>query len=239
MTPPARSKSPRHSGPPRCSRCPHRSAGSTRAVRSTRAPSPPPTGLPNTGAVIHNFFVIITGLPAGGKSTLARGPAAELNLPVIGKDVTLERLVAGNGLTLSDCTRSGRERWTSDADASYRDEPLRPLVRYSTGTPAALPTAPSAGRAPSAPSAVRNAGQTPDGSSTTTPCPPRTASPNCCWSTTTPSRSRSAPRRSSYPGRWPGSSANSPRPVEVEPRSEPPRTSPDCSRQPPRTPPRR
>ncbi|MEF9908144.1 site-specific integrase [Streptomyces sp. P9-A2] len=38
--------------------------------------------------------------------------------------------LAGNGLTLSDCTQPDLERWTSDADASYRDETGH-FVRWS------------------------------------------------------------------------------------------------------------
>ncbi|MCY0939685.1 AAA family ATPase [Streptomyces sp. H34-S4] len=48
--------------------------------------------------MIDNSFVIIIGLPAGGKSTLARGLAAELDLPVIDKGVILERLCDSLGI---------------------------------------------------------------------------------------------------------------------------------------------
>ncbi|MFZ3498689.1 AAA family ATPase [Streptomyces sp. 5.8] len=45
-----------------------------------------------------NSFVILTGLPASGKSTVARGLAAELDLPVIDKDVILESLYDSLGV---------------------------------------------------------------------------------------------------------------------------------------------
>ncbi|MFD6892851.1 AAA family ATPase [Streptomyces sp. NPDC059957] len=45
-----------------------------------------------------NSFVILTGLPASGKSTVARGRAAELDLPVIDKDVILESLYDSLGV---------------------------------------------------------------------------------------------------------------------------------------------
>lgn len=48
--------------------------------------------------VIDNAFVIVSGLPASGKSTLARGLAAELGLPVIDKDMILESLYDSLGI---------------------------------------------------------------------------------------------------------------------------------------------
>ncbi|WP_330300320.1 AAA family ATPase [Streptomyces sp. NBC_00503] len=48
--------------------------------------------------MIDNAFVIVSGLPASGKSTLARGLAAELGLPVIDKDVILESLYDSLGI---------------------------------------------------------------------------------------------------------------------------------------------
>ncbi|MFE7753205.1 hypothetical protein [Streptomyces sp. NPDC057428] len=38
--------------------------------------------------------------------------------------------LTGTGLTLSDCTQPDLERWTSDADATYRDETGH-FVRWS------------------------------------------------------------------------------------------------------------
>ncbi|WP_328940277.1 ATP-binding protein [Streptomyces sp. NBC_00250] len=45
-----------------------------------------------------NAFVIVSGLPASGKSTLARRLAVELGLPVIDKDVILESLYESLGI---------------------------------------------------------------------------------------------------------------------------------------------
>ncbi|MBT2449869.1 AAA family ATPase [Streptomyces sp. ISL-43] len=45
-----------------------------------------------------NAFVIVSGLPASGKSTLARGLATRLSLPVIDKDVILESLYDSLGV---------------------------------------------------------------------------------------------------------------------------------------------
>ncbi|MGW6395141.1 AAA family ATPase [Streptomyces sp. NPDC055103] len=43
-------------------------------------------------------FVVVSGLPAGGKSTLARALAPRLDLPVIDKDVILESLYDSLGI---------------------------------------------------------------------------------------------------------------------------------------------
>ncbi|MEU5219571.1 AAA family ATPase [Streptomyces sp. NPDC020807] len=45
-----------------------------------------------------NAFVVVSGLPASGKTTLARGLAAELGLALIDKDVVLEALYDSLGV---------------------------------------------------------------------------------------------------------------------------------------------
>ncbi|MFE0652507.1 AAA family ATPase [Streptomyces sp. NPDC059534] len=48
--------------------------------------------------MIDNAFVVVSGLPASGKSTLARELAAELGWPVIDKDAILESLYDSLGV---------------------------------------------------------------------------------------------------------------------------------------------
>ncbi|MFB7516280.1 AAA family ATPase [Streptomyces sp. NPDC056144] len=43
-------------------------------------------------------FVVVSGLPASGKTTLARGLAAELGFPLVDKDVVLESLYDSLGV---------------------------------------------------------------------------------------------------------------------------------------------
>ncbi|MFD3482035.1 AAA family ATPase [Streptomyces sp. NPDC058665] len=57
-------------------------------------------------------FVILSGLPASGKSTLARGLARHLALPVIDKDVILESLY--DSLGMGDHAWRGRLSRASD-----------------------------------------------------------------------------------------------------------------------------
>ncbi|GGK32098.1 hypothetical protein GCM10011583_74840 [Streptomyces camponoticapitis] len=76
---------------------------------------------------------------------------------------------------LSDFTQPDLERWTSDADAGYRDETghfVRRSVQHHHARGLTYGT--TRWMAPS----------------TTTPCPPQTASPDCCWSS---ARKRSPP----------------------------------------------
>ncbi|WP_245771051.1 AAA family ATPase [Actinacidiphila guanduensis] len=52
-------------------------------------------------------FVVVSGLPASGKSTLARGLAGRLGLPLIEKDAILESLYNSLGI--------GGHAWRSEA----------------------------------------------------------------------------------------------------------------------------
>ncbi|WP_329134908.1 ATP-binding protein [Streptomyces sp. NBC_01476] len=58
-----------------------------------------------TGKRTARAFVVVSGLPAGGKSTLARGLAGQLALPVIDKDVILESLYDSLGVGDQDWRR--------------------------------------------------------------------------------------------------------------------------------------
>jgi shikimate kinase len=46
----------------------------------------------------HRPFVVLSGLPGSGKSTIGREIAAALSLPLIDKDDILARLFDGRGL---------------------------------------------------------------------------------------------------------------------------------------------
>lgn len=63
-------------------------------------------------------FVIISGLPASGKTTLARRLAPALNLPVIDKDEILERLFGSSGVGDS----LWRRRLSRESDALLESE---------------------------------------------------------------------------------------------------------------------
>jgi predicted kinase len=47
--------------------------------------------------VTNEYFVVVSGLPASGKSTLARELASALGLPLLDKDAILERLFESRG----------------------------------------------------------------------------------------------------------------------------------------------
>jgi gluconate kinase len=47
---------------------------------------------------MKDVFVVVSGLPGSGKTTLARGLAPALGLPVLDKDDILDRLFASNGI---------------------------------------------------------------------------------------------------------------------------------------------
>lgn len=53
-----------------------------------------------------NLFVVISGLPASGKSTLARQIAAALDLPCVDEDDFLERFFEANAVSESSHRRS-------------------------------------------------------------------------------------------------------------------------------------
>ena len=52
------------------------------------------------------FFVVVSGVPGSGKSTLALQLAPALGLPVLDKDVFLERLFESKGLGDAACRRA-------------------------------------------------------------------------------------------------------------------------------------
>ncbi len=68
-------------------------------------------------------FVVVSGLPGAGKSTLARRLAAPLDLDVIDKDDILERLFESKGMGDAAWRRAlSRE---SDADTSGSGDGIR------------------------------------------------------------------------------------------------------------------
>lgn len=63
----------------------------------------------------HDYFVIITGLPGAGKSTVARALAEHLRLPLLDKDEILEKL-----FTLKGCSDvQARQQLSRMADVEF------------------------------------------------------------------------------------------------------------------------
>lgn len=61
--------------------------------------------------------IVVTGLPTGGKTTVAKRIAAGLNWPLLDKDVFLERLFAHESVTSLD----DRRRLSRLSDKAFRD----------------------------------------------------------------------------------------------------------------------
>lgn len=66
------------------------------------------------------YFVVVSGLPASGKSGLARRLGHALNLPVIDKDDILERLFASKGIG----DAAWRQRLSRDSDVIFKEEAM-------------------------------------------------------------------------------------------------------------------
>jgi hypothetical protein len=62
-------------------------------------------------------FVIVSGLPASGKTTLARAIAPALHLPLIDKDDILERLFVAHGVG----DAAWRRRLSRESDVMFQD----------------------------------------------------------------------------------------------------------------------
>ena len=56
--------------------------------------------------MVHRRFVVVSGLPGSGKTTLARRIAPQLGLPLIDKDDILERLFESKGTGDADARRT-------------------------------------------------------------------------------------------------------------------------------------
>ncbi len=69
-------------------------------------------------------FVVVSGLPGGGKSTLARPLAPLLGLPVVDKDDRLEALFADRAEGAPLIERNDRQRLSQAADEKFRARAL-------------------------------------------------------------------------------------------------------------------
>ena len=63
---------------------------------------------------MQNCFIVLSGLPASGKSTLGRAIASALQIPMFDKDEILEALFAGSGV--------GNPEWRSKLSRSADEE---------------------------------------------------------------------------------------------------------------------
>jgi AAA domain len=63
---------------------------------------------------VQNCFIVLSGLPASGKSTLGRAIASALQIPMFDKDEILEALFAGLGV--------GNSEWRSKLSRSADEE---------------------------------------------------------------------------------------------------------------------
>jgi len=89
-------------------------------------------------------YIIVTGLPASGKSTICRAVAAALDLPMLDKDEILEGLFASEGIG----NAQWRTRLSRVADEALKESAMRtdraviaswwrhPASDLNTGTPA-------------------------------------------------------------------------------------------------------
>src|SRR6185369_1656876 len=74
--------------------------------------------LPADGVTRQRRFVVVSGLPGSGKTTVARALAPLMNLPVIDKDEILERLFEARGIG----DAAWRRQLSREADAVMHDE---------------------------------------------------------------------------------------------------------------------
>jgi hypothetical protein len=157
-------------------------------------------------------FVVISGLPGSGKTTLGRRLAPALDLPLIDKDDILDRLFASKGVGDAAWRRvEPRERW----DLGGSSDALRwrhpggvwrvPGMRSDSGT-LAIPDTSTANRPPQKSWRVFESSlgcrrSTSDGGSSSTPPTSRTSQMSCARSARRWNSSLSRERRNGATGR--------------------------------------